>query len=254
VKAISFLRTMICALIAIPITVIAATLTTLLFWAPAAWGIAVIRVWRKIFLVTVRVMLGISYRVEGKENLPDEAVVIMSKHQSAFETVALQEVFGPRWLSFVYKQELHMVPFIGWSLATLPMISVDRGGGKEALVGVAKRGGKRLAEGHHVLIFPEGTRVAPGKNAPFKSGGSHLAVRAKAKVVPVAHNSGEFWPRNAFVIHPGEVVISIGPAIDTVGLRADEVTRRAEAWVTQEMRRISPLHHAAASDAVADAT
>ena len=252
-KALSFLRTVLCALIVLPITMLAATLVSLLLWAPATWRIGVIRVWRRAFLAIVRVLLGISYRVIGRENLPADAVVIMSKHQSAYETVALQEVFGPRWLSFVYKQELHLVPFIGWALASLPMISVDRGGGKEALVAVAKRGAARLGEGHHVLIFPEGTRVPPGQHLKFKAGGAHLAARAKAKVVPVAHNSGEYWPRNAFVIHPGEVVISIGPAIDTHGLKADEISRRAEEWVAAEMRRISPHAYAAAPHVAAEA-
>lgn len=252
-KFVSFLRTMLCALIVLPLTVLAATLVLLLLWAPASWRIGIIQVWRRVFLALIRVLLGISYRVIGRENIPAEPVVIMSKHQSAFETVALQEVFAPRWLSFVYKQELHMVPFIGWALASLPMISVDRGGGKEALVAVARKGVARLGEGHHVLIFPEGTRVPPGQHLRFKAGGSHLAARAKAKVVPVAHNSGEFWPRNAFVIHPGEVVISIGPAIDTHGLKAEEITRRAEAWVEEEMHRISPGAYAATAHAVAEA-
>lgn len=249
-KAIAFLRTMLCALIALPITMIAATLVTLTLWAPASWRIAIIRVWRRIFLAVIRLMLGISYRVEGAENLPAGSVVIMSKHQSAYETVALQEIFGPRWLSFVYKQELHRVPFIGWALASLPMISVNRGGGKDALVAVARKGGKRLAEGHHVLIFPEGTRVPPGQNGKFKAGGALMATSAKATVVPVAHNAGEYWPRNAFVIHPGEVVFSIGPPIDTHGKKADEVNRIAEAWVAAEMSRISPLHRTAPADEV----
>ena len=249
-KLLSFIRTMLCALIALPITMLAATLVTLTLWAPASWRIFIIRIWRRLFMATVRVMLGITYRVEGRENLPEGSVVIMSKHQSAYETVALQDIFGPRWLSFVYKKELHRVPFIGWALASLPMISVDRGGGKDALVAVARKGGKRLAEGHHVLIFPEGTRVPPGQHRPFKIGGAMLAASAKAKVVPVAHNAGEYWPRNAFVIHPGEVIFSIGPAIDTTGLKTAEVNRLAEAWVEAEMRRISPDYHSAAGDEI----
>ena len=246
-KLLSFIRTMLCALVVLPMTMLAATLVTLTLWAPASWRINIIRVWRRVFMATVRLMLGISYRVEGRENLPEGAVVIMSKHQSAYETVALQDIFGPRWLSFVYKQELHRVPFIGWALASLPMISVNRGGGKDALVAVARKGGKRLAEGHHVLIFPEGTRVPPGQHGKFKVGGAMLATSAKAKVVPVAHNAGEYWPRNAFVIHPGEVVFSIGPAIDTVGRKTDEVNRLAEAWVEAEMRRISPQFYSVPS-------
>lgn len=236
----NFLRSLVFSLVAGLITAVAATLTTLLMWAPASWGIAVIRVWRRLFMAAVGGVLGIRYRVVGRENLPAEPVVILCKHQSAWETVALQDVFFPRWLCFIYKQELHWVPFVGWALYSLPMVAVDRAGGKDALKSVATRGAKRLREGHHVLVFPEGTRVAPGKTKRYKVGGAHLAVTAGVKVVPVAHNAGEFWPRNAFVKHAGEITISIGPAIDTTGLTADAVNTRAEAWIEAEARRISP--------------
>jgi 1-acyl-sn-glycerol-3-phosphate acyltransferase len=240
----SGLRSVIFAVIAGVITAIAATLTTLLMWAPSAWGIGVIRVWRRLFMAAVEHVLGIRYTVTGRENLPAEPVVILSKHQSAWETVALQDVFFPRWLCFIYKHELHWVPFVGWALYSLPMVAVNRAGGKDALNSVVAEGRKRLGEGHHVLVFPEGTRVAPGKTKRYKIGGAHLAVSTGARVVPVCHNAGELWPRNAFIKHAGQLTISIGPPIETTGLTADEVNARAEAWIEAEARRISPRYYA----------
>ena len=239
----SWLRSVLFALIAGVITAIAATLTALLMWAPSSWGIGVIRVWRRVFMASVELVLGIRYTVTGRENLPAEPVVILCKHQSAWETVALQDVFFPRWLCFIYKQELHWVPFVGWALYSLPMVAIDRAGGKDALKSLVAEGRKRLAEGHHVLVFPEGTRVAPGKTKRYKIGGAHLAASTGARVVPVCHNAGELWPRNAFVKHAGRLTISIGPPIDTAGLTADEINVRAEAWIEAEARRISPSYY-----------
>lgn len=249
----SLLRSIVFSLVAGIITIVAATLTTLLIWAPSSVGIGVIRVWRRVFMAAVTHILGIRYRVVGRENLPDQPVVILSKHQSAWETVALQDVFFPRWLCFIYKKELHRVPFVGWALYSLPSVAIDRTAGKDALNSVVAEGRKRLAEGHHVLVFPEGTRVAPGTTKRYKIGGAHLAVSTGVPVVPVCHNAGELWPRNAFVKRAGELTISVGPPIDTAGLTADEVNAKAEAWIEAEARRLSPRWYAKsqAGDAVA---
>ena len=134
-----------------------------------------------------------------------------------------------------------MLPFFGWSLAAMGMISIDRKAGKEALNQVATQGRNCLHErGLYVIVFPEGTRTAPGEYRRYKPGGAHLAVQAKAKVVPVAHNAGEVWRRNAFIKQPGTVTISFGPAIDASGLTVEEVNRQVEAWIEGEMHRISP--------------
>ena len=183
-------------------------------------------------------VLGIRHRVIGRENIPDRPAVILAKHQSAWETVVLQEVF-PLAL-FVWKKELKYLPFFGWALAVIPMISIDRGAGKNALLQLVEQGRLRLAQGYPVIIFPEGTRVAPGHHKRYKVGGAHLGVEAGAPVLPVALNSGEFWGRHALVKFPGVVTVSIGPAIDPTGLSAEDVNARAEAWMEAEMRRISP--------------
>jgi 1-acyl-sn-glycerol-3-phosphate acyltransferase len=140
----------------------------------------------------------------------------------------------------VYKRELHWLPFFGWGMYLMPFVAIDRGAGKEALNQVAMRGKQRLAEGYPVIIFPEGTRVAPGLKKRYKVGGAHLAVQAGVPVVPVALNSGEFWRRKAFLKRPGVVTVSIGPVIDPSGLTAEDINLRAETWIENEMRRISP--------------
>lgn len=197
--------------------------------------------YRRGFMWLTRHVLGISHEVRGLENLPAEPSVILAKHQSAWETVALQDLVPEDvYCVFVLKRELLRLPFFGWGLSALQMISIDRMAGREALNQVVEQGTDRLRRGFWIIIFPEGTRVAPGETRRYKQGGAYLAAQAGAKVVPVAHNAGECWPRNAFVKRPGHVVVSVGPAIDTAGLSQDEINARAEAWIEGEMRRISP--------------
>jgi len=220
---------------------------------PAPVCFAIIAVWRKLFMTLVWYVLGIRYRVLGRDNIPDAPSIIMSKHQSAWETVALQEVFAPHRLLFVLKKELLKLPFLGWAFAAMKMISIDRRAGRDALAQVTQQGRDRLARGFWVVVFPEGTRVPPGQKRRYKSGGAHLAVNAGARIVPVAHNAGELWPRNAFIKHPGLVTVSIGPPIDPAGQSVAAVNARVEAWIEGEMRRLSPHLYADAEDAAAAA-
>jgi 1-acyl-sn-glycerol-3-phosphate acyltransferase len=197
--------------------------------------------YRRGFMWLVEKVLGITHEFRGRENLPAEPSIILAKHQSAWETVALQDLVARgTYCVFVLKRELMKLPFFGWGLAALQMISIDRMAGREALNQVVAQGADRLKRGFWIIIFPEGTRVAPGETRRYKQGGAYLAAHTGAKVVPVAHNAGEVWPRNAFIKQPGHVVVSIGPAIDTAGLTQDEINTRAEAWIEAEMRRLSP--------------
>ena len=214
------------------------------------WGYRAGRLWRLSIQWGVEHLLGIRPRVIGLENMPQEPCVILSKHQSAWETMTLQD-YVPKgaFCVFVLKKELLRVPLIGWGLGAMKMISIDRSAGKEALDKVVEQGRERLKSGFYVIIFPEGTRVAPGTTKRYKSGGAYLATRVGCKVVPVAHDAGEFWPRQAFVKKPGTVTVSIGPAFDATGLSEAEVNRRAEAWIEAEMRRISPHRYPDAASA-----
>lgn len=198
--------------------------------------------WTHIALWLVRHVLGIRYRILGAENVPATPSVILSKHQSAWETLAFQKIFPP--LCFVLKRELLRVPFFGWGLAQMPVVPIDRAAGKDALAQVVEHGRARLKEGFWVVVFPEGTRVAPGATRRYKLGGAWLATHTGTQIVPVAHNAGEFWPRNAFLKRSGEVTVSIGPPIETAGRDAVEVNAEAEAWIESEMRRLFPHHYA----------
>lgn len=220
------------------ITMVAGILVTIGILLPMSLRYAIIALWRKGFMGLAAGVLGIRMQVLGRENIPAEPSVILAKHQSAWETVALQEVFPP--LVFVLKKELLRMPFFGWGLAAMKMISIDRKAGKDALGQVVEQGKDRLKAGYWVVIFPEGTRVAPGEKRRYKPGGAHLAVKAGAKVVPVAHNAGEVWPRQVFPKCPGTVTVSIGPAIDSTGLTEVALNAQVEAWIEGEMRRISP--------------
>lgn len=197
--------------------------------------------WVHFAIWLVKHVLGIDYRLLGRENIPNRPAVILCKHQSAWETLILQEVFP--LVLYVWKKELKQLPFFGWALAVIPMISIDRGAGKDALKQLVDQGRDRLGKGYSVIIFPEGTRAAPGHKRRYKIGGAHLGVETGAPVLPVALNSGEFWGRNAFFKTPGTVTLSIGPAIEPAGLDATQVNERAEAWIEAEMRKISPHHY-----------
>jgi 1-acyl-sn-glycerol-3-phosphate acyltransferase len=210
----------------------------MLCWLPARARRRFVMIWVHSAHWLVKNVLAIDHRIVGVDNIPKQPCVIMCKHQSAWETIVLQEIFFLP--SFVYKRELHWLPFFGWGLYLMPFVAIDRSSGKEALNQVAQRGIERLAEGYSVIIFPEGTRVAPGLKKRYKIGGAHLAVQSGASVVPVALNSGEFWRRQAFLKYPGTVTVSIGPPIDPTGLTAEDVNTRAETWIENEMRRISP--------------
>lgn len=199
---------------------------------------AIIAAWRVGFMGLCGSVLNIHYQVLGRENIPEQPSVILSKHQSAWETVGLHEIFPP--LVFVLKKALLRIPFFGWGLAAMKMISIDRRAGKDALKQVVDQGRDRLSAGFWVVIFPEGTRVQPGQKRRYKPGGVHLAVQTGCKLLPVAHNAGEVWGKNAFLKYPGLITVSIGPAIDPAGRSEAELNTLVETWIEDEMHRLSP--------------
>lgn len=236
-----FIRSFLFALVLVVITPPYALFSFLTFPLSAHTRYRVITSWTHIVLWFVWHLLGIRYTVLGAENIPAGPAVVVSKHQSAWETMALQQVFPP--LCFVMKRELFKVPFFGWALAQLPMIAIDRKAGKDALAQVVEQGRVQLAGGFWVVVFPEGTRVAPGTSRRYKPGGAWLAQHAGVPVVPVAHNAGEYWGRNAFLKRPGEITVSIGPPIDCDGRDTAQINALAQAWIETEMRRLFPHHY-----------
>ena len=184
----------------------------------------------------LRVICGIRMEVRGAENIPQQPCIVMSKHQSAWETFALQTVFPPQ--VWVLKRELLWLPFFGWGLALTNPIAINRSKGKEAMKQLLRQGKQRLDDGFCLVVFPEGTRMPYGVRGKYKIGGALLGENTGAPVVPVAHNAGKFWAREAFLKHPGTVVMSIGRPIDPKGLKAEEISRQVEEWIEAEMERI----------------
>jgi 1-acyl-sn-glycerol-3-phosphate acyltransferase len=193
----------------------------------------IISIWARSMLWWLRVTCGVRYRVLGRENIPDTPSIILSKHQSAWETLAFQQIFPPQ--VWVLKRELLWVPFFGWGLAMTSPIAINRSAGREALKQLVSQGKDRLIKGFCVVIFPEGTRMAPGTKGKYHIGGAWLATHTSTTVVPVAHNAGEFWPKNSFIKKPGIITVSIGKTIQSTGLKPDELNRQVECWIEQEM-------------------
>lgn len=233
-------------LLTIPFGVALVVLTLL----PLQTRFVVVGLWRHGFMFLARWVLGVKMVVKGRENVPEHPVLVLAKHQSAWETVALQEIFVPT--VFVLKQELLKIPFFGWGLAALRMISINRNAGKEALRQVVEQGRDRLERGIWVVVFPEGTRVPPGEQRRYKPGAAYLATKTGTPVLPVAHNAGELWPRKALLIRPGTITVSIGPKIETQGLKDAQVNALAEAWIEGEMRVLSPHRYPPAATLAAD--
>lgn len=198
----------------------------------------VISGWSRLVIRLSRLVLGIDWRVEGAENLPRTPAIILSKHQSAWETMAFQLIFPPQ--VHVLKRELLWIPFFGWGLALMSPIAIDRRRGLAALRNIARRGRERLAQGFWVVVFPEGTRVAPGERRPYQLGGAWLAADSGAPVVPVAHNAGLVWPRNAFLKRPGTVTVRIGPTIESAQRDAQTINRLAESWIEEQQKDLCP--------------
>ncbi|WP_371128736.1 lysophospholipid acyltransferase family protein [Nitrosospira sp. Nl5] len=192
--------------------------------------------WAHLMLFLLRVICGIHYRVMGAEHIPRTPSIVLSKHQSAWETLAFQQIFPPQ--VWVLKKELLRVPFFGWGLAMTNPIAIDRSSGKAALKQIVEQGKDRLKQGFWIVIFPEGTRIAPGKKGKYRIGGAWLATHTATPVIPVAHNAGEFWGKNAFIKLPGTITVSIGAPIDPSGMEPDDLNARVEGWIEAEMINI----------------
>jgi 1-acyl-sn-glycerol-3-phosphate acyltransferase len=204
----------------------------------------VARSYARVMLVWIQASLGIRCEVAGWEHVPREPVIVMAKHQSAWETIFLEARFPDQ--CWIVKRELLWLPFVGWGLMAVRCIAIDRSSGTTAREQVVQQGAQRLKEGLWVTIFPEGTRVAPGKRGRYGIGGALLAARTGAPILPIAHNAGEFWPRYAFRKRAGCVKVVIGPLIRTEGRDAVTVNNEVQEWIEEQMERISGKAHGGA--------
>ena len=180
---------------------------------------------------------GLRYEVVGLKNIPEQNCIIASKHQSAWETIAFRRLLPPRQ-SWVLKKELLRIPIFGWALAAANPIAIDRSAGKAAAKQIIKRGTELLHRGCYVVIFPEGTRVAPGERKRYGIGAALLAEHSGYPVLPIAHNAGVFWRRRGILKRPGVIQVVIGVPIETRGLKAAEINRRIEDWIESQVAEL----------------
>jgi 1-acyl-sn-glycerol-3-phosphate acyltransferase len=195
-----------------------------------------ITLWSRMVIRLAGAICGIRYEVRGLEHLPARPGIILSKHQSAWETLAFQVFLPPQ--VWVLKRSLLRIPFFGWGLAMMNPIAIDRAAGTAALKQTLEQGRERLAQGFWIVIFPEGHRFPPGEKGVYHPGGAWLAIQTGAPVVPIALNSGYLWRRDAFVKLPGKITVSIGRPIETGSTKAEALMRRVEDWIEAETARL----------------
>lgn len=200
---------------------------------PRSWQNIFVVSWTRMVMFFARVILRIKIEIVGRENIPDSPCVVLSNHQSELETYVLQTLFQP--LSTILKQELLRLPFFGWGLKMLEPIAIDRSNQRQALKEVQLQGKQRLASGRSVLIFPEGTRVAKGERKKYAKSGASLAVDAQVPIVPVAHNTGDYWANGNRLKRSGTIRFVIGEKIDTESdyekVNAKLLTENVQNWI-----------------------
>ncbi len=195
-----------------------------------------VRLWTRIAIASARVVCGIEYRVIGREHIPTTPTIVLAKHQSSWETFFFLQLLPPQvWL---LKRELFRIPFFGWGLAMLRPIAIDRADKLSALRQLVQQGRERLARGLWIVIFPEGTRTRPGEVLPYARGGALLATKTNTPVLPIAVNSGLFWPRDTFLKRAGTITVSIGKPIDPKGMKPEELNQQVQNWIESEMQRL----------------
>jgi 1-acyl-sn-glycerol-3-phosphate acyltransferase len=238
-----FLRSLIYNFFGFSTVIVAATILLLIFWAPYRFRWAVCVAWCRLAVWGADFFCGIKIVVEGEKNLPQTPAVIMIKHTSTLETL-WQVTFFPQ-TTWVLKKELLWAPFFGWAIAlALRPIAIDRSSGGSAVRQVIRQGKEKLAAGTWVTVFPEGTRMAPGKTRRYGVSGAALARDARVPIVPVAHNAGDVWQRLSFLKRPGTVRFVIGPAIQPADRTPQDTNLVVQDWVENTMRDISRVYQA----------
>lgn len=231
-----FLRSLLYNLVMLVTVVVYAVLTLFTAVLPFRQRYRFITQWPRFQTWLASRLLRIEYRIEGREHLPAGAAIVMAKHQSAWETLALPGILPP--LTFILKRELLWIPFFGWGLSLLKPIAIDRSAGQAAMDQIVTQGRVRLDEGIWIVVFPEGTRVAPGQRRRYKRGGAVLAAQTGYPVIPLAHNAGVFWPKRGFVKKSGTIRVVIGAPIRSDGKTAEAILSEVENWIENKMREM----------------
>lgn len=204
---------------------------------PLRYRHAFIRTYLVAIIYLLKKVCYIDYQLEGLENIPkDRTGIVLCKHQSTWETFMLPLLFHDP--APIAKRELFWVPFFGWGLATVNPIWINRNDKSTAMEQIITQGKKRIADGLWIMVFPEGTRVAPGEVGRYRLGGARLAAKTGSFVIPVAHNAGRCWPRRKFIKRPGTIKLVVGPVIESEGRTSDEILSLAKTWIEDTMVRI----------------
>lgn len=191
-----------------------------------------ISLWSAANLWWLKITCGLKHEIIGQENIPDFPCIVMSNHQSTWETMAIGTIFPP--IIWVVKRELFKVPIFGWGLWLTHPIALDRSAGRKAVDQLVEQGTEKLKNGQWVLIFPEGTRTPPGTKRKFKIGGAMLAEKSGASIVPVAHNSGNYWARKQLTKKPGTIKLIIGTPIKSNGKTAEQINTEVYDWISSK--------------------
>lgn len=198
--------------------------------------------WCQLVICSLRSICGVKWKITGIENLPkdpDARVVVLCKHQSAWETLAMNWMLK-REMVFVFKKELLRIPFFGWAIGSVDMIYIDRKARSKAIQKIIEQGQRFIDKGRWIIMFPEGTRVPRGETIPYKSGGSRVAIASKAIVIPIAVSSAKCWPKGSFIKKPGTIDVVIGEPIPSEGKDHNQLAREVQDWIEQQMRIIDP--------------
>ena len=190
---------------------------------------AIVRSWARLQLGALRVLCGLDYVVEGREHIPPGNHVSMWRHSSTWETIAQIVVFPPQ--AWVLKREILWIPIVGWGTRCMRPIAIDRNAGISAVNQVVQQGQERLAAGMWVLVFPEGTRVAPGQSRKYGISGALLAAASGRCIVPVAHDAGRYWRRRGLLKRRGTVRVVIGPPIQSAGREPRVIIEEVRSWI-----------------------
>ncbi|MDH3388612.1 MAG: 1-acyl-sn-glycerol-3-phosphate acyltransferase [Gammaproteobacteria bacterium] len=221
----------------LPMVLVLASIASLIFFTPLGIRMLVVHFWINYSLFCLRLFCGLRYQVEGLEHIPEHGFIVMSKHSSTWETIAIQRFFRP--MVWAVKRELTWIPFFGWALWALDAIALNRGTGRKAINQLVKESRQHMDKGRILMLFPEGTRVPPGQSKPFKLGGAIVSHQTGYSVLPIAHNAGEYWPRHSWIKWPGTIRVVIGRPIDPQGKSPEQIIAEVKTWILAECERIS---------------
>jgi len=194
-----------------------------------------VNIWIKGIFKLLQTICNITYEIRGRENIPSYAVIVASKHQSAFETFAL--FYHINNSIFIHKRQLFLIPIFGQYLKKINMISINRSEGTIAMRKMLKQTKQKIQQGKSIIIFPEGTRKKPGENPDYKTGIAGIYKNLETEVLPVAVNSGQFWPKNIIIKKSGKIIIKFLKLIPSQ-LEKSEFLKKIESVIEEETNKI----------------